>query len=109
MARQRTHEETRAYMRRLRRTIAAARPPVRTLTVAEEADRALSVALLDIRAGAPFGYVAGARLEDYRRVEALGVALAAARALGIADLDARTAAAVETAGAITEPWRGWWE
>lgn len=96
-------------MRRLVRIIAADRPAVEVLTAEEEADRALSGALVDIRSGAAYGYMAGSRLEDYRRVEALGVALASARALELSDLDARAAAAVAAADAIAEPWRGWWE
>lgn len=109
MARQRTHEETRTYMRRLCRVIAADRRAVEVLTADEEADRALSGALVCIQTGAPFGYMAGARLEDYRRVEAIRVNLGLARALGVDDIDARTAAAVTAASGIAEPWRGRWE
>ena len=103
---QRTREETRAYMRRLCAVIEADRPVVRVLTAAEEADRAISGALLDILLGAPYGYMTGARLTDYRRVLALRDALASARALGIDDLEARTAVAVTAARAIAEPWQG---
>lgn len=105
----RTHEETRAYMRRLMQIIAADRPAAEVLTAAEEADRALSGALWEIQRGAPYGYMAGDRLEDYRRVQALRVALASAQALELPGLPARSAAAVAAAGRIAEPWRGWWE
>ena len=104
-----THEETRAYMHRLMQIIAADRRPAEVLSAAEEADRALSGALWDIQRGAPYGYMAGDRLEDYRRVQALRVALASARALELSDLAYRAAAAVAAAGRIAEPWRGWWE
>lgn len=96
-------------MRRLMRIIAADRPAFEVLTAAEEADRALSSALRNIQRGAAYGYMADHRLDDYRRVQALGVALASARALELPDLDARTAAAVAAADEIAEPWRGWWE
>ena len=96
-------------MRRLMQIIAADRRPAEVLTAAEEADRALSKTLWDIQRGAAYGYMAGDRLEDYRRVQALRVALASACALELPDLDARTAAAVAAAGRIAEPWRGWWE
>lgn len=96
-------------MRRLCRIIAADHRAVEVLTADEEADRALSGALTCIQTGAPFGYMTGARLEDYGRVEAIRVNLSLARALGVDDIDARMAAAVTAAGAIAEPWRGRWE
>ncbi|MEN6342186.1 MAG: hypothetical protein ABFC89_06450 [Methanospirillum sp.] len=109
MARQRTHEETRAYMRHLCAIIAAGRPAVRPMTAAEEADRAIGRALISVQSGADFGYMTGARLDDYRRIQALRDALASARALGLDDLGARTAQAVDMARGIAEPWRGRWE
>ena len=109
MVRRRPGETDRAYVARLRAVIAADRAEVAILTDEEKADRALSGALVDIRRGAAYGYMAGSRLEDYRRVQALGVALAAARALELSDLDTRAAAAVAAAGRIAEPWRGRWE
>src|SRR5690606_41226885 len=75
---QRPRGETRAYMRRLCAVIEADRPAVRVLTAAEEADRAISGALLDILLGAPYGYMTGARLADYRRVLAVRDALESA-------------------------------
>ncbi len=108
MVRRRPGETDRAYVARLRAVIAADRAEVAILTAEEEADRALSGALVDIRSGAAYGYMTGRRLEDYRRVEALRVALASARALELSDLDARAAVAVTAADAIAKPWRGWW-
>ncbi len=96
-------------MRRLCRIIAAGSPAARVLTAAEEADRAIRRALISVQSGADFGYMTGARLADYRRIQALRDAIAAARALGIDDLDARTSRAVEMAREIAEPWRGRWE
>ena len=96
-------------MRHLCAIIAADRPAVRVLTAAEEADRALSAALRAIQSGAAYGYMAGGRLDDYRRVEAIRQNLGHARALGVDDLDARAAEALSEAGAIAEPWRGWSE
>ena len=109
MARQRSREETCAYMRRLCRIIAAGSPAAPILTATEEADRAIRRALIRVQSGADFGYMTGARLDDYRRIQALRDALAAARALGLEDLDVRTARAVEMACGIAEPWRGRWE
>jgi hypothetical protein len=109
MARQRSREETRAYMGRLCRIIAAGSPAVQVLTAAEEADRAIRRELIRVQSGADFGYMTGARLDDYRRIQALRDALASARALGTDDLDARTSRAVEMARGIAEPWRGRWE
>ena len=106
MARRRTREETREYLRRLCRIIAADRRPVAVLTAAEEADRALSHALIAIRNGAADGYMAGRRLDDYRRVEAIAANLGMARAFGVTDLDARTVDAVTAAETIAETWRG---
>lgn len=105
----RTHAETRAYMREICAILAAGATPARIPTADEEADRAISSALACIQTGAPYGYMAGARLEAFRSVEALGAALASARALELEDLDARTAKAVLRAGEIAEPWRGRWE
>lgn len=96
-------------MRHLCAIIAAGRPAVRPLTAAEEADRMISGALICVQSGADFGYMTGARLADYRRIQALRDAIAAARALGIDDLAARTSRAVGMAREIAEPWRGRWE
>jgi hypothetical protein len=109
MARQRSREETRAYMHRLLAIMAAGSPAARVLTAAEEADQAIRRALIGVQSGADLGYMTGARLDDYRRIQALRDALASARALGLEDLDARTARAVEMARGIAEPWRGRWE
>lgn len=65
--------------------------------------------LIDIQGGAPYGYMVGARLADYRQVQTLGEDLGHARRLEVPDLDARTAAVVAAAEAIAAPWRGWWE
>lgn len=108
MARQRTHEETRAYMRRICSIIAADRP-ARVLTPEEETRRAIRAALADVQHGAPYGYMSGARLEDYRRIERIGHDLEDAWRLSVPDIDAWTAAAVAEAGAIAGPWRGRWE
>ena len=51
----------------------------------------------------------GARLEDYRRIEQIARDLDDARRLGFPDIDTRAAAAVATAAAVAEPWRGRWE
>ena len=96
-------------MRRLCRIIAAGSPAARVLTAAEEADRMISGALIRVQSGADFGYMTGARLDDYRRIQALRDALASARELGLEDLDARTAKAVGMARGIAEPWPGRWE
>ena len=105
----RNHEESRAYMRHICAIIAAGDPPARVLTAEEEADDAIRGALILIQCGAPYGYMAGRRLIDYRRIETIAANLGHARALGLDDLAARTAAAVAAADAIAEPWRGRWE
>ena len=109
MARARSHEETRAYMRRLCEIIAADRPAPQVLTPEEETRRAIRAALASVQHGAPYGYMSGARLEDYRRIERIGRDLEDAWRLGVPGIDARTAAAVAEAGAIAGPWRGRWE
>ena len=109
MARARSREETRAYMRRLCEIIAADRPAPLVLTPEEETRRAIRAALASVQHGAPYGYMSGARLEDYRRIERIGRDLEDARRLGVPDLDGRTAEAVRAAWAVAEPWRGWWE
>ena len=110
MARRRPGETDRAYIARLRAVIIAARSPEEVLTADEKADRALSGALCDIQHGGRLGvYMNGSRLDDYRRIEAIAANLVMARALGVPDVDARTAAALEAADRIAAPWRGWEE
>ena len=50
--------------------------------------------------------MAGRRLDDYRRVEAIAANLGMARAFGVTDLAARTVDAVTAAETIAETWRG---
>ena len=108
MVRRRPGETDRAYLARLRRIIAAAGSPAGVPTPEEETRRAIRSALIDVQRGAPYGYMNGARLEDYRRIEQVARDLDDARRLDLPDLDARAAAAVATAAAVADPWRGRW-
>ena len=106
MVRRRPGETDRAYVARLRAVIAAgsrAAPVVPTPD--DEIRRALGI----VKKGAAYGYMAGARLADYRRIDWIGRDLEDARRLAVPDLDDRTAAAVRAAWAVAEPWRGRWE
>ncbi len=106
MVRRRPGETDRAYVARLRDVIAAgsrAAPVVRT------PDEEIRRASLIVENGAAYGYMAGARLADYRRIEGIGRDLEDARRLAVPDLGDRTAEAVRAAWAVAEPWRGWWE
>ena len=109
MVRRRPGETDRAYLARLRRIIAAAGSPAEVLTPEEETRRAIRAALADVQRGAPYGYMNGARLEDYRRIEQIARDLDDARRLGLPDIDTRAASAVATAAAVAEPWRGRWD
>jgi hypothetical protein len=109
MVHRRPGETDRVYLARLRRIMVEARSPVEVLTPEEETRRAIRFALADVQRGAPCGYMNGARLEDYRRIEQIRRDLEDARRLGLSDVDARTAVAVATAAAIAEPWRGRWD
>ena len=105
MVRRRPGETDRAYVARLRDVIAAAQSPAAVPTPDEEIRRASLI----VEKGAAYGYMAGARLADYRRIEGIGRDLEDARRLAVPDLDARTAAAVRAAWAVAGPWRGRWE
>ena len=105
MVRRRPGETDRAYVARLRAVIAAAQSPADVPTPEEEIRRASLI----VEYGAAYGYMTGARLADYRRIQALRQDLEDARRLGVPDLDGRTAEAVRAAWAVAEPWRGWWE
>ena len=108
MVRRRPGETDRAYLARLRQIIAAAGRPAGVLTPEEETRRAIRAALADVQRDAPYGYMNGARLEDYRRIEQIARDLDDARRLELPDIDARAAAAVATAAAVADPWRGRW-
>ena len=105
MVRRRPGETDRAYVARLRHVIAAAQSPADVPTPDEEIRRASLI----VEKGAAYGYMAGARLDDYRRIEGIGRDLEDARRLAVPDLDARSAAAVRAAWAVAGPWRGRWE
>ena len=109
MVRRRAGETDRAYLARLRGIIAAAKSPEAIPTPEEETRRLIRAALADVQRGAAYGYMNGTRLQDYRRIEEIGRDLEDARRLGLPDVDARAAAAVATAAAVAEPWRGRWE
>lgn len=109
MVRRRPRETDRAYLDRLRRIMAAAGSPAEVPTPEEETRRAIRSALAEVQRGAPYGYMNGARLEDYRRIEQVARDLDDARRLAVPDLDDRTAAAVRAVWAVAEPWRGRWE
>ena len=106
MARRRPGETDRAYVARLRAVIAAgSRGPAEVPTPDQEIRRALAI----VELGAAFGYMAGHRLDDFRRIEEIARNLTDACRFGVPDLDDRTAAAVREAWDVAEPWRGWWE
>lgn len=109
MVRRRAGETDRAYLARLRGIIAAAKSPEAIPTPEEETRRLIRAALADVQRGAAYGYMNGASLQDYRRIEEIGRDLEDARRLGLADMDARAAAAVATSAAVAEPWRERWE
>jgi len=109
MVRRRSGETDRGYVARLRRVMVAAKRPAEAPTPEEETRRALRVALINVQSGAPYGYMNGARLEDYRRIEQIARDLDDARRLGFLDVDARAAEAVATAAAVAEPWQERWE
>ena len=102
MVRRRPGETDRAYVDRLRDIIAAAQSPAEVPTPEEEIRRASLI----VEKGAAYGYMAGRRLDDYRRVEAIAANLGMARAFGVTDLAARTVDAVTAAETIAETWRG---
>ena len=105
MVRRRPGETDRAYVARLRDVIAAAQSPADVPTPEEEIRRASLI----VEVGAPYRYMTGARLADYRRIKGIARDLEDARRLGVPDLDDRTAEAVRAAWAVAEPWWGWWE
>lgn len=109
MVRRRAGETDRAYLARLRRIITAAKSPEAIPTPEEETHRLIRAALADVQRGAAYGYMNGPRLQDFRRIEEIGRDLEDARRLGLADVDARAAAAVATAAAVAGPWRERWE
>ena len=102
-------ETDRAYVARLRGIIAAAKSPEAIPTPEVETRRLIRAALADVQRGAAYGYMNGARLQDYRRIERIGRDLEDARRLELPDVDARAAAAVATAAAVAGPWRERWE
>lgn len=108
MVRRRPGETDRAYLARLRRIIAQAGSSAEVLTPEEETRRAIRSAMFDVQRGAPYGYMNGGRLEDYRRIEQIARDLDDSRRLGLPDIDARAAVAVATAAAVTAPWAGVW-
>lgn len=106
MVRRRPGETDRAYVARLRDVIAAGSQAEPDVPTPEEEIRRAS---LIVENGAAYGYMAGHRLDDFRRIEGIGRDLEDARRLAVPDLDDRTAAAVRAAWAVAEPWRGRWE
>lgn len=109
MVRRRAGESDRAYLARLRGIIAAAKRPEAIPTPEEEMRRLIRAALADVQRGAAYGYMNGARLQDYRRIEGIARDLEDAHRLGLPDVDARAAAAVATAAAVAGPLRERWE
>jgi len=106
MVRRRPGETDRAYVARLRAVIVAgSRGPAEVPTPDQEIRRALAI----VELGAAFGYMAGHRLDDFRRIEGISRDLGEARRFGVPNLDDRTIAAVWEAWDVAEPWRGWWE
>ena len=106
MVRRRPGETDRAYVARLRAVIAAGS---RAAPVVPTPDDEIRWASLIVERGAPYGYMAGHRLDDFRRIEGIARDLEDARRLAVPDLGDRTAAAVRAAWAVAGPWRGRWE
>ncbi|HQJ88396.1 MAG TPA: hypothetical protein PLY91_07640 [Methanoregulaceae archaeon] len=110
MVRRRPGETDRAYVRRLRAVMVAAYSrPAEVVTPEITADLEIRKASGIVRCGALYGYMAGHRLDDFRRIEAIARDLHDARRLAVPDLDRRTAAAVREAWSVAEPWRERWD
>lgn len=82
-------------------------PPA--LTPAEQTAANLRAAAFAVEQGAAFGYMAGPRLDAYRRIEAIEEDLRWARHYRAPDLEERTAQALAEAGSIADTWRERWE
>ena len=82
-------------------------PPA--LTPAEQTAANLRAAAFAVEQGAAFGYMAGTRLDAYRRIEAIREDLKWAHHYRAPDLDERTAQALAEAGSIADTWRERWD
>ena len=109
MVRRRPGETEREYVARLREIISAAKQPKAMPTPEDKMRERIRDALADVRMGAPFGYMAGARLDDFRRIEAIARELDTARRFAVPDLEERAAAAVREASMVADYWRERWE
>jgi hypothetical protein len=109
MVRRRPGETEREYVARLREIISAAKMPEKMQSPEEKICERIRDALADVRLGAPFGYMAGPRLDDFHRIEEIARELDTARRFAVPDLEERTAAAVREASMVAEYWRERWE
>jgi hypothetical protein len=109
MVRRRPGETEGEYIARLREIIAAVKRPEAIPTPEEKTRDRFRDALADVRQGAPFGYMAGPRLDDFRRIEEIARDLDTARRLAVPDLEERTAAAVREASMVADYWRERWD
>jgi hypothetical protein len=109
MVRRRPGETEREYVARLREIIAAVKRPEMIPTPEEKTLDRFRDALADVRLGAPFGYMAGPRLDDFRRIEEIARDLDTARRFAVLDLEERAAAAIREVSMVADCWRERWD